>query len=60
MTTENCRDIYDGHALKINGRDNFEGAQDWFDFWRDLRLQRSHNYVLSALLAPARFVKHAE
>jgi len=60
MTPQNCRNIYDWHPLNIDGGHNFEGTQYGRDFWWDLRLQRSHYYVLSTLLAPACFIKHAE
>ena len=60
MTAQNGRNIYDRHALKVDGGDNFERVQDWLDFWRDLRLKCPHYYVLATLLAPPRFVKHAE
>ena len=60
MTAQNCRNIYDRHALDVNGRDNFERTQDWLDFSRNLRLERPHDYVLPAFFPPPRFIKHAE
>jgi hypothetical protein len=60
MTAQNCWNIYNWHALNIEGRDNFERVQERPDFWLDLRLQGSHHNVLSTLLAPACFVEHAK
>src|SRR5690349_3199764 len=60
MTAQNGGNIYDGHALYVDGRNNFERAQDWLDFWRNVRLKCSHDHVLAALLASPRFIEHAE
>jgi hypothetical protein len=60
MTAQHGWNVDDWNAFNIDGEDNFEGTQYWLNFWRDIRLQRSHDYVLSALLPPACFVKHAE
>src|SRR5664279_324579 len=60
MPQQNGLDVDDRDILDVDGRNDFQLIQKWFELGRDVGLQSANHNVLPPFFAPPPLVKHAK
>jgi len=60
VATKNRFDVHHGRAGNRSQRDDFHAPEQSFDFGWRIRLDRTHDDILSSLASASPFVEHSE